>query len=64
MGDQEYNSGKKYKKKGTLCGPNIPPQLKVLCVLRKLTMNQSLDTDSDHISYSSCNCGRYCLSAF
>ena len=22
MGDQEYNSGKKYKQKGTLCGPN------------------------------------------
>jgi hypothetical protein len=23
MGDQEYNSGKKYRQKGTLCGPNI-----------------------------------------
>jgi hypothetical protein len=22
MGDQEYNSGKKYRQKGTLCGPN------------------------------------------
>jgi hypothetical protein len=24
-GDQEYNSGKKYRQKGTLCGPNICP---------------------------------------
>ena len=22
MGDQEYNIGKKYRQKGTLCGPN------------------------------------------
>jgi hypothetical protein len=22
MGDQEYNSGKKYRQKGTFCGPN------------------------------------------
>jgi hypothetical protein len=22
MGDQECNSGKKYRQKGTLCGPN------------------------------------------
>jgi hypothetical protein len=22
MGDQEYNSGKKYRQKGALCGPN------------------------------------------
>jgi hypothetical protein len=22
VGDQEYNSGKKYRQKGTLCGPN------------------------------------------
>jgi hypothetical protein len=22
MGDQEYNSGKKYRQKGTLCDPN------------------------------------------
>jgi hypothetical protein len=22
MGDQEYNNGKKYRQKGTLCGPN------------------------------------------
>jgi hypothetical protein len=24
IGDQEYNSGKKYRQKGTLCGPNNP----------------------------------------
>jgi hypothetical protein len=23
MGDQECNSGKKYRQKGTLCGPNM-----------------------------------------
>jgi hypothetical protein len=23
VGDQEYNGGKKYRQKGTLCGPNI-----------------------------------------
>jgi hypothetical protein len=22
VGDQEYNGGKKYRQKGTLCGPN------------------------------------------
>jgi hypothetical protein len=26
-GDQEYNSGKKYRQKGALCGPNIEIQL-------------------------------------
>jgi hypothetical protein len=31
MGNQEYNSGKKYRQKGTLCGPNIPPTQGVAC---------------------------------
>jgi hypothetical protein len=25
VSEQECNGGKKYGKKGTLCGPNIPP---------------------------------------
>jgi hypothetical protein len=24
VGDQEHNGGKKYRQKGTLCGPNSP----------------------------------------
>jgi hypothetical protein len=31
MGDQEYNSGKKYRQKGTLCGPNSNKTLLISC---------------------------------
>jgi hypothetical protein len=27
VGDQEYNGGKKYRQKGTLCGPNTSTHL-------------------------------------
>jgi hypothetical protein len=30
MGDQEYNIGKKYRQKGTLCGPNRHRKLTVV----------------------------------
>jgi hypothetical protein len=64
MGDQEYNSGKKYRQKGTLCGPNIPPNSRCCMSSGNVTLNQSLDTDSDHVNYSSSSSGRYCPLAF
>jgi hypothetical protein len=34
VGDQEYNGGKKYRQKGTLCGPNT--YHKILCLFEAL----------------------------
>ena len=36
MGDHEYNSGKKYRQKGTLCGPN-----RLLCRLGHICVPSS-----------------------
>jgi hypothetical protein len=46
VSEQECNGGKKYGQKGTLCGPNIPPNLKCCMSLGNFTLNQSLNTDS------------------
>jgi hypothetical protein len=35
MGDQEYNSGKKYRQKGTLCGPNTSQGVLIVLQVEK-----------------------------
>jgi hypothetical protein len=34
VGDQEYNGGKKYRQKGTLCGPNKSGQAFQRAIMR------------------------------
>jgi hypothetical protein len=63
VSEQECNGGKKYGQKGTLCGPNIPPNLKRCMSSGNFTLNQTLNTDSERASYSSGSYGRYCLLA-